>query len=150
MLVTLAIGVAACGGDDGDETPEQNAGTTGATVETLSSAEEFAARGRQPEVEARRLREAGFVSFARRELEGKSAGPGVTSVMLFADAAGAKAQAAEERRTLNVDFRGWTLKRFDVPGVPGAFGWTARNRTARARRGANAWATSPGSRAAAR
>ena len=30
-----------------------------------------------------------------------------------------------ERRDLDVEFRGWRLKRFDVPGVPGAFGWTA-------------------------
>jgi hypothetical protein len=29
------------------------------------------------------------------------------------------------RRDLDVDFRGSTVKRFDVPGVPGAYGWTA-------------------------
>jgi hypothetical protein len=92
-------------------------------VTKLSSAEEFAARG--PQAEARRLRDEGFVSFVRRPLEGKE-GQGVTSLLLFRSAAGAKREAAAERRNLDVDFRGRTVKRFDVTGVPGAFGWTAR------------------------
>jgi hypothetical protein len=146
-LTTLAIGLAACGDSD-DETSAKNpvtTGTQGATaglersllargeepgyepsgpVETLSSAEEYAARGPRPQAEARRLRDEGFVSFVRRPLEGKE-GPGVTSLFLFSSAAGAKREAAAERRKLAVEFRGWTLKRFHVPGVPGAFGWTA-------------------------
>ena len=93
-------------------------------VEKLSSAEEFAARAPRPQAEARRLRDEGFVSFVRRPLEGKE-GPGVTSLLLFRSAAGAKSEAAEERRNLDVEFGGRPLKRFDVPGVPGAFGWTA-------------------------
>jgi hypothetical protein len=147
-LATLAIGLSACGGED-DKTSAKDAvttGTRGATagverfllargeepgyqpsgpVEKLSSAEEFAARGPRPQAEARRLRDEGFVSFVRRPLEGKE-GPGVTSLMLFTSAAGAKREAAAERRNLDVDFQGWKLKRFDVTGVPGAFGWTAR------------------------
>ena len=151
-LAVTAIGLGGCGGDDDDETSDKEGVTTGTQkappglerfllrrgeepgyepsgpVEELSSAEEFAARGPRPEAEARRLSEGGFVSFARRELEGKD-GPGVTSLMLFASAAGAKGEAAEERSNLDADYRGWTLKRFDVPGVPGAFGWTATNRS---------------------
>jgi hypothetical protein len=152
ILVMLAIVVSACGGGD-DGTSAKDVGTTGASgaqadlerfllsrgeepgyepsgpVEKLSSADEFAARSPRPEAEARRLRDEGFVSFVRRELKGKE-GPGVTSLILFANDAGAKREAAAERRNLDVDFRGWTLKRFDVSGVPGAFGWTATNRDA--------------------
>jgi hypothetical protein len=151
-LAILAIGLAACGKED-DETSRKDAVTTdthrataglerfllargeepgyepSGPVEKLSSAEEFAARGPRPQAEARRLRDEGFVSFVRRPLEGKE-GPGVTSLLLFTSAAGARREAAAERRNLDVDFRGWTLKRFDVSGVPGAFGWTATNRDA--------------------
>jgi hypothetical protein len=151
-LATLAIGLAACGGGD-DETSAKDAVAAdvqratvgverfllardeepgyqpGGPVEKLSSAEEYAARGPRPQAEARRLRDEGFVSFARRPLEGKE-GAGVTSLRLFASAAGAKREAAAERRNLDVQFRGWRLKRFDVSGVPGAFGWTATNRDA--------------------
>ena len=159
VLVSLAMGVAACGGDD-DEASDKTTGTTGTTETTettgvqpdlerfllasgeepgyepsagppeqLSSAEELAGRSKQPKAEARRLRDEGFVSFVRRELEGKN-GPGVTSLILFDSEAGAKREAAAARRNLDVEYRGWTLKHFDVPGVPGAFGWTARNRDA--------------------
>jgi hypothetical protein len=42
-------------------------------VETLSTAEEYAARGPRTQAIARRLRDEGFVSFLRRELEGRKA-----------------------------------------------------------------------------
>ena len=149
LVSACALAVAGgCGDDGNDETSAKPPVTTGSQettaglerfllargeepgyqpsgpVETLSSAEEYAARGPQPQAVARRLRDEGFVSFVRRELEGKE-GPGVTSLFLFRSAAGAKREAAVARRDLDVEFRGWTLKRFDVPGVPGAFGWTA-------------------------
>ncbi len=152
ILATLAIGLAACGG--ADDKPSANGAVAAdvhkakagverfllargeepgyepsGDVEKLSSAEEYAARGPRPQAEARRLRDEGFVSFVRRPLEGKE-GSGVTSLLLFASAAGAEREAAAERRSLDVNFRGWTLKRFDVPGVPGAFGWTATNKDA--------------------
>ena len=110
ILAALAVGLAACGGAD-DETSAKDAVTTGThrataglerfllargeepgyepsgPVEKLSSAEEYAARGPRPQAEARRLRDEGFVSFVRRPLEGKE-GAGVTSLLLFASAAG--------------------------------------------------------------
>ncbi len=149
LVFACALAVAGgCGDDGNDETSAKPAVTTGTQeataglerlllarneepgyqpsgpAEKLSTAEEYAARGPRPEVVTRRLRDAGFVTFVRRELEGKE-GPGVTSIFVFRSAAGAKREAAAENRDLDVEFRGWKLKRFDVPGVPSAFGWTA-------------------------
>ena len=149
LVPAFALAVAGgCGDDGNDETSAKPPVTTGSQeataglerfllargeepgyrpggpVEKLSSAEEFAARGPRPQADARRLRDEGFVSFVRRPLEGKE-GPGVTSLLLFRSAAGARREAAAERRNLDVEFRGWKVKRFDVSGVPGAFGSTA-------------------------
>jgi hypothetical protein len=146
-LATLAIGLAGCGGGD-DETSAKHPVTTGTNqataglerfllargeepgyqpngpVEKLSTAEEFAARGPRPQAVARRLRDEGFVAFVRRPLDGKE-GPGVTSLFLFRTAVGARREAAAGRRDVDGEFRGWTVRRFEVPGVPGAFGSTA-------------------------
>jgi hypothetical protein len=149
LVSACALAVAGgCGDDGNDETSAKTAVTTrtqeataglerfllargeepgyqpSGPVETLSTAEEYAARGPRPQAIARRLRDEGFVSFVRRELQGNE-GPGVTSLFLFRSAAGAKREAAAGRRDVDGEFRGWTVKRFDVPGVPGAFGSTA-------------------------
>ena len=93
-------------------------------VTKLSNVKELVGPGGRTETGARALRDLGFVSLTNRPIEGKE-GPGVSSLMLFKSAAGAKSAAAEDLRNLDVDFRGWKVKRFDVPDVPGAFGWTA-------------------------
>ena len=137
-----------CGDDGNDATSSKPAATTGTQAataslerfllargeepgyqptgpaETLSTAEEYAARAPNPQAIARRIRDEGFVSFVRRELQGKE-GPGVTGLFVFKSAAGAKREVAAARRDVDGEFRGWTVKRFDVPGVPGAFGFTA-------------------------
>jgi hypothetical protein len=152
LVVTCALAAAAgCGGDADVKPPAKHAGTTGARgatdvqqfllargeepgyepsgpVTKVSNVEEFAANDARDPADARRrvrrLRDRGFVSFTVRHLEGKQ-GPGLTNVLLFTSAAGATRDAAQERRDLDVDYRGWTVKRFDISDVPGAFGWTA-------------------------
>ena len=144
-MATLVIGLAACGGED--KTSAKEAVTTGKSEATAGVERFLLARGEEPgyqpggpvtkvsslkelpphlRARARLLRDRGFVSLVSRPLQGKE-GVGVTSLLLFTNAAGARREAAQQRRDLEVDFRGWTVKRFDVTGVPGAFGSTARN-----------------------
>jgi hypothetical protein len=94
------------------------------SVDTVTDVNEYAAHDGLTQHDARRLRDMGFDQLLSQPLAGAH-GVGVTSLMLFRTAAGAKSQAAEERRHLEIDYAGWTVKRFHVPGVPDAFGWTA-------------------------
>ena len=144
-MATLVIGFGACGGED--KTSAKEAVTTGKSESTAGVERFLLARGEEPgyrpggpvtkvsslrelppplRARARLLRDRGFVSLISRPLQGNESA-GVTSLLLFTNAAGARREATQQRRDLEVDFRGWTLKRFDVPGVPGAFGSTARN-----------------------
>ena len=143
-MATLVIGLAACGGED--KTSAKEAVTAGKPGATAGVERFLLARGEEPgyqpggpvtkvsslnelppnlRARARRLRDWGFVSLISRPVQGKD-GVGVTSLLLFTNAADARHQAAAERRDLEVDIRG-TVKRFDVTDVPGAFGSTARN-----------------------
>jgi hypothetical protein len=156
-LATLVIGLAACGGDDGDETTADeaangNAGTGAPDLDRFlmrKDEEPGFRRGALPGAEprsggtitgvkayvkdmhlapadARRLRSEGFISFTVQPIRGPRTA-GVTNVALFATAEGAKHDLAHELRTDVIRASGpvATLRRFRVPGIPGARGWTA-------------------------
>jgi hypothetical protein len=155
MLAMLTIGLTACSSGADDRTSASDAKTSASdatssstpaattglepfllkrgeepgyapsgSVGTESDVKRFAAVEGLTPADTRRLRDRGFRMLVFRPLDGAH-GVGVTSLVLFRSAAGATSQAAEERRDLEIDFAGWTVKRFDIPGVPGAFGWTA-------------------------
>jgi hypothetical protein len=156
-LATLAIGIAACGDDDGDETtaPEAANGNARAGAENLDrflmrEGEEPGFRpGARPDAlprsrgtitgveafvkdmplapaDARRLRSEGFISYTFQPLSGPRTA-GITNVTLYATAEGAKHSLAHELRTDVIRAFGpvANLRRFPVPGIPGARGWTA-------------------------
>ena len=155
-LVTLAIGLAACGGDDGDENTAPEAANDNAPADApdldrflMRKGEEpgfrpGAAPGAQPAsggtitglkafveemqlapADERRLRSEGFVSYSFEPIRGPRTA-GITNVTLYATAKGAKHSLAHETRTDVIRSFGHAgLRRFSVPGVPGARGWTA-------------------------
>jgi hypothetical protein len=77
--------------------------------------------------DARRLRSEGFISFTSAPIRGPRETAGITNVALFATAEGAKHNMAHELRTDVIRAVGpvANLRRFTVPGIPGARGWTA-------------------------
>jgi hypothetical protein len=156
-LATLVIGLAACGGDDGDENTAQAAanatppsgaraldrflmqggeepgfrrgaapGATPSSGETITGVRAFVEEMHLPPADARRLRREGFISFAVQPIRGPRTA-GVSNVALFATAEGAKHNLAHELRTDVIRAFGpvANLRRFTVPGIPGARGWTA-------------------------
>jgi hypothetical protein len=76
--------------------------------------------------DARRLRSEGFISFSFEPIRGPQAA-GITNVALYATAEGARHSLAHELRTDVIRAFGpvENLRRFTVPDVPGARGWTA-------------------------
>ena len=70
------------------------------------------------------LRRSGFISMTYQPAEGE--GAGVSSVLLFFTVTGARQWMAYETslRAIRLQVPGATIERFDVPGVPGATGWT--------------------------
>ncbi len=157
-LATLVIALAACGGDDGDETTTQEA-ANGNARSGARDLERFLMRkdeepgfrpGARPEAaprsggtitgvkafvkdmhlapaDARRLRSEGFISFTSQPIRGPRGTAGITNVALFATAAGAQHNMAHELRTDVIRAFGpvANLRRFTVPGIPAARGWTA-------------------------
>jgi hypothetical protein len=156
-LATLAIGIAACGDDDGDETTAQEAANgnaqTGAqdldrflmrkdeepgfrpgaapgamprSGGTITGVEAFVKDMPLAPADARRLRSEGFISYTFQPIRGPRTA-GITNVTLYATAEGAKHSLAHELRTDVIRAFGpvANLRRFPVPGVPGARGWTA-------------------------
>jgi hypothetical protein len=154
-LATLAIGLAACGGDDGDETTAHEAangdartaapdldrflmrkdeepgfrlgaapGAEPASGGTIEGVEAFVEDMRLAPAEARRLRSEGFISYAFEPIRGPRTA-GITSVTLFATAEGAQHDMAHELRTDVIRRFVAKIRRFTVPGVPGARGYTA-------------------------
>ena len=148
MLAMLAVGLTACssGADHRTSASDATSSSTPATttglerfllargeergyqpsgsVTTISDVIEYAAGDELTQADVPRLREEGFDRLLYRPLEGTDR-VGITSLVLFSSAAGAQRDSATDRRNLVRNFRGWTVKRFDIPGVPGAFGWTA-------------------------
>ncbi len=86
----------------------------------------FAKTNSLPPADARRLRRDGFISITVQPIDGPGT-RGVTNVQLFKTASGARDWlAAEQRATLiHGIFPGAKIRRFTVPGIPGARGWAA-------------------------
>ncbi|MFC7359186.1 hypothetical protein [Nocardioides astragali] len=78
-----------------------------------------------PESGADLLRRSGYISTTYQPADG-ARGAGVSSVLLFETDAGARDWMAYETSDEGIQdlVPGTTIKRFDVPGVPGATGWT--------------------------
>ena len=78
-----------------------------------------------PEDGAARLRRSGYISTTFRPAEGERSG-GVSSVLLFETEAGARDWMAYETsdEAIQLQIPGAKIKRFRVPDVPGAHGWT--------------------------
>jgi hypothetical protein len=95
--------------------------------ETITGVEAFAQDMHLAPADARRLRREGFISFTVQPIRGPRKSAGVTNVALFATAAGARHNMAHELRTDVIRAFGpvTNLRRFIVPGIPGARGWTA-------------------------
>jgi hypothetical protein len=77
--------------------------------------------------DARRVRREGFISLTFAPIRGPRETAGITNVALFATAEGAKHNMAHELRTdvIRAVDPVANLRRFTVPGIPGARGWTA-------------------------
>ena len=95
-------------------------------VKTISSVTALVKFDEGTSAEARRLRSEGYVSFTYQSIKGAS-GPGTSNVEEFAAGTGARRELAYEGSpsVLAKQFAGAKLKRFAVPGVPGAVGFTA-------------------------
>jgi hypothetical protein len=154
-LATLAIGIAACGDDDGDETtaPEAANGNARAGAENLDrflmrEGEEPGFRpGARPDAMPRSRRTITGVRALVKDMQLAPAearrwrregfisttfqpirGPrtaGITSVTLFATAEGAQQDMAHELRPDVIRRFLAKIRRFTVAGVPGARGYTA-------------------------
>jgi hypothetical protein len=158
VLTTLAIGIAACGDDDSDESTAQEATNGNARSDPPDLGRFLMREGEEPgfrpasapdqvphsggaitgvkafvqdmhltPADARRLRSEGFISFAAQPIRGPRGTAGITNVALFASAKGAQHHMAHELRTDVIRAFGpvANLRRFTVPGIPGARGWTA-------------------------
>jgi hypothetical protein len=156
-LAALVIGLAACGGDDGDkpaalEAANGNARSAASDLDrflfrkgeepgfrpgagpdqapqsggTITGVKAFAKDMHLAPADARRLRSEGFISFTVQPIRGPRTA-GITNVALFATAEGAQHNMAHELRTDVIRSFGpvANLRRFSVPGIPGARGWTA-------------------------
>lgn len=73
---------------------------------------------------AERLRQSGYISTTYQPAEGN--GAGVSSVLLFLTRTGAEDWMAYETsiEAIRLQIPNAQVERFDVPGVPGATGWT--------------------------
>jgi hypothetical protein len=90
-------------------------------------AETFAANARLTKAELSRMRRAGMGTATYQPTEGPNS-RGVTNVTLFASAQGARQWLAQEQREGYIRRQmpsGGKLRRFVVPGIPGARGWSA-------------------------
>jgi hypothetical protein len=96
------------------------------TIRT-ESAEAFAQNAPLTKAERHEVRSAGMGLSTFQPTEGPNA-VGVTSVTLFASAKGAARWLAQEQRADYIRRHmpgGGKIRHFDVPGIPGARGWTA-------------------------
>jgi hypothetical protein len=156
-MLALSVGLAARGGDDGDEPTAQEAangntrsgardldrflmrkdeepgfrpgaapGAAPASGGTITGVKAFAKDMHLAPADARRLRSEGFISFTVQPIRGPRTA-GITNVALFATAEGAQHNMAHELRTdvIRAFDPVANLRRFTVPGIPGARGWTA-------------------------
>ena len=94
---------------------------------TITGVKAYVEDMRLTPADARRLRSEGFLSYTFEPIRGPRGTAGITNVALYKTAEGAKKSLAHELRTDVIRaFNPVTgLRRFTVPGVPGAGGWTA-------------------------
>jgi len=94
--------------------------------QTLTGVDAYAKDMNLTPADAQRLHSEGFISFAAGPIRGPRTA-GVANVTLFATAEGAQRDMAHELRTDVINEPGpvVNLRRFSVPGIPGARGWTA-------------------------
>jgi hypothetical protein len=141
LAVLLSVLTAGCGGGSDQATSTQDTATTDAPpaieqyllqtdeVPDLKPRSSPQTDSREPFVltkdGAQRLRHSGFISTTYQPADGKR-GAGVSSVMLFETAAGAREWMAYETniQTIQQQIPDARIKRFRVPDVPGANGWT--------------------------
>jgi hypothetical protein len=95
--------------------------------QTITGVRAFVKDMRLAAADARRLRGEGFISFTAQPIRGPRGTAGITNVAQFATAEGARHNVAHELRTDVIRAFGpvTNLRRFTVPGIPGARGWTA-------------------------
>jgi hypothetical protein len=95
--------------------------------QTITGVRAFVKDMRLAAADARRLRGEGFISFTAQPIRGPRGTAGITNVAQFATAEGARRNLAHETRTDVIRAFGpvTNLRRFTVPGIPGARGWTA-------------------------
>jgi hypothetical protein len=101
-------------------------GAEPSSVDTITGVNAYVKDMHLAPADARRLRSEGFISFAVGPIRGPRTA-GLTNVALCATAKGAKHSLAHELRTDVIRAFGpvANLRRFSVPGIPGARGWTA-------------------------
>jgi hypothetical protein len=93
---------------------------------TITGVEAFVKDMPLASADTRRLRSEGFISYTFQPIRGPRTA-GITNVTLYTTAEGAKHSLAHELRTDVIRAYGpvANLRRFPVPGIPGARGWTA-------------------------
>jgi hypothetical protein len=82
-----------------------------------------------PAAEAQQLRRSGYVSTTTQPISAENGNAGVIHVDLFKTEAGAQAfmEYATSTKGIRDQIPGAKIRRFSVPGVPGARGWTGRD-----------------------
>jgi hypothetical protein len=147
LVIGSFLGLAACGGGETDATPAAETDEAKVDVEPflLQAGEEpgfepvEAARtdsgvealvGGYATHEVERLRRAGFVSITIQPLSGDRGNAGVSTILLFETAEGARDWLEYETGIAGIESMvpGAKPRRFSVRDVPGARGWTGRDR----------------------
>ena len=157
LLMVSLLGIAACGDDNGDEggtaAPDVETAESDEAQPAKINLEQFLMQageepGFEPIEEPRtdhgvqslaggfsaddleRLRRAGFISITFQPLSGDDGNAGVTTVLLFKTTAGARDWLEYETSDEGIDSMVPRAKpkRFTIPGVPGARGWTGSDR----------------------
>lgn len=98
----------------------------GGEASTIVGVDAIAEYWELPPADARRLRERGFISFTRREIDGGETAAGVSEVLLYLTPEGARDQMTYDLRTstIHAALPDTTIRRFAAGEVPGARGWT--------------------------
>jgi hypothetical protein len=113
---------------DGEEPGFRRGARPGAMPEsrqTIRGVEAFVKEMHLAPADAQRLRREGFISFAAEPIRGPGTA-GITNLTLHETAEGAKHSLAHELRPNVIALEPVVgLRYFNVPGVPGARGWTA-------------------------
>ena len=151
LLMVSLLGIAACGDDNGEEGGTTAAGSDEAQPAKVNVERFLMQAGEEPGFEpieeprtdhgvlslggysaeeVERLRRAGFISITFQPLSSDDGNAGVTTVLLFKTAEGARDWLEFETSDEGIDSMvpGAKPKRFTVPGVPGARGWTGRDK----------------------